>query len=46
MGKIGRAILCNNISEGGAKMIDIKQYLLTLKFKWLHKFFDDDYSAA
>jgi len=27
-------------------MIDIKQYLLTFKFKWIHKFFDDEYSAA
>jgi len=42
--KIERAILCNNIREGRAKIIDIKQYLLALKFKWIHKFFDDDYS--
>jgi len=27
-------------------MIDIKQYLLALKFNWIPKFFDDDYSAA
>jgi len=27
-------------------MIDVKQYLLALKFKRIHKFFDDDYSAA
>jgi len=26
-------------------MIDIKQYLLALKFKWIYKFFDDTFPS-
>ena len=38
MGKnseITTLLFCCSIEEGGAKMIDLKQYLTALKFKWI-----------
>ena len=43
--KIGRSQLCCSIEEGGAKMIDVKQYLTALKFKWISRIFDENFVA-
>ena len=43
--KIGRSQLCCSIEEGGAKMIDVKQYLTALKFKWIFKIFNENFVA-
>ena len=43
--KIGRSQLCCEIEQGGAKMIDIKQYILALKFKWVSRLIDESYTA-
>ena len=43
--KIGRSQLCCDVEEGGAKMIDVKQYLMALKFKWIYKLFNENYTA-
>ena len=43
--KIGRSQLCCSIKEGGAKMIDVKQYLTALKFKWIFKIFNENFVA-
>ena len=43
--KIGRSQLCCSIEEGGAKMIDVKQYLIALKFKWIFKIFNENFVA-
>ena len=45
MGKIGRSQLCCSIEEGGAKMIDVKQYLTALKFKWIFRIFNENFVA-
>ena len=37
IGKISKSKLCCNIEDGGAKLIDIKQYFLALKFKRIGK---------
>ena len=44
--KISRSKLCCNIEDGGAKMIDVKQHFLALKFRWIGKLFNKDYSAS
>ena len=44
--KISRSKLSCSIEEGGAKMIDIKQYFLALKFRHIGKLFNKDYSAS
>ena len=44
--KISRSKLCCDIEDGGNKVIDVKQYFLALKFRWIGKFFDKDYSAS
>ena len=44
--KISRSKLCCNIEDGGAKMINVKQYFLALKFRWIGKLFNKDYSAS
>ena len=33
--KISKSKLCCNIEDGKAKIIDVKQYLPALKFKWI-----------
>ena len=43
--KIGRSQLCCEIEQRGAKMIDIKQYILALKFKWVNRLIDKSYTA-
>ena len=43
--KIGRSQLCCSIEKGGAKMIDVKQYLTALKFKWIFRIFDENFVA-
>ena len=43
--KIGRSQLCCSVEEGGAKMIDVKQYLTALKFKWIFKIFNENFIA-
>ena len=35
MEKKCRSKLCCNVEYGKAKIIDMKQYLLALKFKWI-----------
>ena len=44
--KIGRSQLCCDVEAGGAKMIDLKQYLLALQFKWAINLFDKSYKPA
>ena len=43
--KIGRSQLCCSIEKGGAKMIDIKQYLTALKFKLIFKISNENFVA-
>ena len=43
--KIGRSQLCCSIEEGEAKMIDVKQYLTVLKFKWIFKISNENFVA-
>ena len=43
--KIGRSQLCCSVEERGAKMIDVKQYLTTLKFKWIFKILNENLVA-
>ena len=43
MGKIGRSQLCCSIEERGAKMIDIKEYLIVLKVK---RIFNENFVAG
>ena len=46
MEKIGRSQLCWDVEEGGAKMIDLKQYSLALQFKWAKNLFEKNYKPA
>ena len=41
--RIIRQKLCNGIEYGGAKMIDIEKYFLSLKAKWINTFLDDNF---
>ena len=41
--KIGRSQLCCDVKEGCSKMIDIKQYALSLRFTFIFKLFDNNY---
>ena len=43
--KIGRSQLCCSIEEGGAKMIDVKQYLTAMKLKWTFRIFNENFVA-
>ena len=42
---IGRSQLCYEVEQGGAKIIEIKQYILALKFKWVNRLIDESYTA-
>ena len=44
--KINRSKLCCNIEDGRSKMIEVKQYFLALKFRWIGKLFIKDYSTS
>ena len=41
--RISRQKLCNGIEHGGAKMIDIEKYFLSLKAKWINTFLEDNF---
>ena len=43
--KIGRSQLCCDV-KGGGKMIDIKQYLLSLRFNFIFKLFNSNYQSS
>ena len=38
-------VLCCSIEEGGSKLIDVKQYLTALKFKWIFRIFNENFVA-
>ena len=44
--KIGRSQLCCDVKEGGGKMIDIKQYVLSLRHNFIFKLFDNNYQSS
>ena len=44
--KIGRSQLCCDVKEEGGKMIDIKQYVLSLRFNFIFKLFDNNYQSS
>ena len=44
--KVGRSQLCCSIEKGRAKMINVKQYLTALKFKWFFKIFNENFVAG
>ena len=44
--KIGRSQLCCDVKKGGGKMIDIKQYVLSLKFNFIFKLSDTNYQSS
>ena len=44
--KIGRSQLCCDVKEGGGKMIDIKQYVLSLRHNFIFKLFDSNYQSS
>ena len=41
--RISRQKLCNGIEHGGAKMIDVEKYFLSLKAKWINTFLGDNF---
>ena len=41
--KIGRSQLCYDVKEGDGKMIDINQYVHSLRFNFIFKLFDNNY---
>ena len=44
--KIGRSQLCCDVKEGGGKMIDIKQYVLSLRHNFIFKLFHNNYQSS
>ena len=44
--KIGRSQLCCDVKEEGGKMIDIRQYVLSLRFNFIFKLFDNNYQSS
>ena len=44
--KVGRSQLCCDVKEGGGKMIDIKQYVLSLRHNFIFKLFDNNYQSS
>ena len=44
--KIGRPQLSCEVKEGGGKMIDINQYVLSLRFNFIFKLFDNNYQSS
>ena len=44
--KIGRSQLCCNVKEGGDKMVGINQYVLSFKFNFIFKQFDNNYQLS
>ena len=41
--RVSRQKLCNGIEHGGAKMVDVEKYFLSLKAKWINTFLDDNF---
>ena len=41
--KTNRQKFCNGIERGGAKMVDVEKYFLSLKAKWINTFLDDNF---
>ena len=44
--KIGRSQLCCDVKEGDGKMIDIKQYVLSLRFNFIFELFGNNYQSS
>nr|BAC82624.1 pol-like protein [Ciona intestinalis] len=44
--KINRTKMCTDIERGGAGMIDIETYLLTLNLRWIRNVLDPNYHAS
>ena len=43
--RTSRQKLCNGIEHGGAKMVDVKKYFLSLKAKWIITLLDDNFAS-
>ena len=43
--KIGKSQSCGEMEQDGANMIDIKQFILALKFKWVNRLLNKSYTA-
>ena len=41
--RISRQKLYSGIEHGGAKMVDVEKYFLSLKAKWINTFLDDNF---
>ena len=44
--KIGRSQLCCDVKKGCRKMIDINQCVLSLRFDFISKLFDNNYQSS
>ena len=42
--RTSRQRLCNGIEHGGAKMVDVNKYFLSLKAEWIYTFLDNNFA--